>query len=552
MRANAYRSNTPTGGRPPSLARWVWASVLVVLASMAFTAVSAALPVTPQVVGGGEAHISELPFQVALYDPAVDPNPANSQFCGGVILDSRHVITAAHCVFDEAAGQAGEPSQFEVLAGSANLDTSELAPSEYVEDPVSSTSFDPQWNPQTGEHDLGLLTLTNPLWNGQVPERNGLSTIAPVPLLSPAEAEKYAQAGMQATVSGWGDTYPEPLQNARPSYPRLLHSVSIPLVSNELCTEQNELQEPLGPEFVCAGETGKDACYGDSGGPLVVPTGLVLPADYALLGTVDLGFGCAQENHPGLFQSVVDSENANFLRSNPPQAPLGWTRPTITGTASPGQTLTCDPGAWAGGSPLALEYQFYIDESSISQAAARALNGELSLSPSYSLPSSLAPSARVFCVVAAINRGGWAQAISPDVTVTGAVAQSTPAAVAPATVVDPPTLKVISASCKKTGSCTVNVLASAETGAGAVTKVNATLTSKQTYTCKRRRKKTKCTRTVAHKTQIKSMPASHFLILASALKAGPYVLSLSAVDEAGLSQSKPTKVALLVPAAKKH
>ena len=82
-----------------------------------------------------------------------------------MILDATHVLTAAHCVFNETTGQASAPGEIEVLAGAVNLDTVEHKEATAQEDPVSIASFEPEWKPAGGglaEHDVGVLTLEEP------------------------------------------------------------------------------------------------------------------------------------------------------------------------------------------------------------------------------------------------------------------------------------------------------------------------------------------------------------------------------------------------------
>lgn len=508
--------------------------------------------VSPEVVGGTEpASIAEFPFQVALYDPLADANPADSQFCGGVIIDATHVLTAAHCVFDEATGQASSPTEIAVLAGTTNLDI-EAQPNsgEYVEDPVAVTSFDPQWNPTNGEHDLGVLTLARALWSGSAPTLDGTNTIAPVPLLTPAEAETYASPGAEATVSGWGDTHAEPLQTARPSYPTKLNDAHLAVVSNEACAKDLELGEPLGADFVCAGAPGRDACYGDSGGPLVVSTGATLPADDRLLGTVDLGFGCAVRGSPGIYQSVVEGENAAFLHSNPAQAPqLGAAGPSLAGVAQPAGTLTCAAGAWSGAPALELFYGFDSDESAITGFKSSPLTSQLSTNATFTVPPQTPAGTRIFCEVGVEDDGGWAEALSPDLTVTSAAAPA-PTALPPpsSSTTTPPTLRLVSKACQKDGHCTVNVIASAGSGQAAVAKIGATL---KNVPCAKHAKHNICARPPAHAPRVESMPARHFLISTRGLSPGRYTLSLTAVDLAGVRQQTPTLVSLTVASSRK-
>lgn len=45
-----------------------------------------------RIVGGHETQVNEYPWMVMLVTPSTDFN-----FCGGSLITSRHVLTAAHC-----------------------------------------------------------------------------------------------------------------------------------------------------------------------------------------------------------------------------------------------------------------------------------------------------------------------------------------------------------------------------------------------------------------------------------------------------------------------
>lgn len=263
------------------------------------------------IVGGEAASIASFPFQVALYDPRAG-SPAAGFFCGGVIIDATHVITAAHCV----TGAAGET---DVLAGSTSLEAPE--PSS-VRDPVASSIFDSHYNPLSSDYDVALLTLVHPLWSGPTaPSINGLDPIAPLPL-DPSAASDAANPNrspaVTALASGWGDVNPAPGHVT--SYPTSLRSVALPLVSDTLCEEQYAtIEQPITPRMICAGggHSRVDTCYGDSGGPLVVDSDTPShpPEDYVLAGLVDFGNGCAQPGYAGVYTRISNPQITSFLTS---------------------------------------------------------------------------------------------------------------------------------------------------------------------------------------------------------------------------------------------
>ncbi|HEY8304143.1 MAG TPA: serine protease [Solirubrobacteraceae bacterium] len=267
------------------------------------------------IVGGSGASIASFPFQVALYDPAAG-SPAAGFFCGGVIIDATHVVTAAHCV--AGVGPAISES-VAVLAGSTTLDPTDPGG---VRDPVRSSAFDSHYSAVSSDYDVALLTLTRPLWSSSIPPSlNGVNTIAPLPL-DRAKAARYANPELTppvlATASGWGDVNPAPGHMA--SYPSSLRSVRVPLVSTGACEEEySAIEQPITSSMICAGggRSRLDTCYGDSGGPLVVDQDRPPhpPADYVLAGLVDFGNGCAQAGYAGVYTRIANPEVARFLAS---------------------------------------------------------------------------------------------------------------------------------------------------------------------------------------------------------------------------------------------
>jgi secreted trypsin-like serine protease len=270
------------------------------------------------VLGGASTSIDSLPFQVALYDPAAG-SPAAGFFCGGVIVDATHVITAAHCLAGAHLRAKGTAPGIAVLAGSTRLDQPDPAS---VRDPAQAVSVDPSYNPATDDYDIGVVTLAHPLWPGSVaPSADGTGAIAPLPI-DVAAAARYggpnATPATLATVSGWGDMSPAP--SGPPSYPSALQATRVPLVSDALCSaEYAAIEVAITPRMICAGSASPraDSCYGDSGGPLIVDreTPARAPADYVLVGLVDFGEGCGQPGFAGVYTRIASPAIARYLAS---------------------------------------------------------------------------------------------------------------------------------------------------------------------------------------------------------------------------------------------
>ncbi|HEY3865521.1 MAG TPA: serine protease [Solirubrobacteraceae bacterium] len=284
---------------------------------MASGSFAAAPRARESVIGGASTSISRFPFQVALYNPHAG-SPSAGFFCGGVIIDATHVVTAAHCIATGPHGQVSPLGEIEVLAGSTYLTPTEPGS---VRDPVVDASYDSDYNPVTSNFDVGLLTLARPLWSGPTPSLDGIDRIAPLPVdtvEATADTSIRAERPIVATVSGWGDVNPAPSDG--PSYPDALQFVQVPLVAEGLCGEDYAgIEETITPSMICAGGSRPrtDSCYGDSGGPLVVDgdTPADPPSDYVLVGLVDFGNGCAQPGYPGVYTRIGNPEVASFLAS---------------------------------------------------------------------------------------------------------------------------------------------------------------------------------------------------------------------------------------------
>jgi trypsin len=540
----------------------VCALALTTGAAIAAAGSAAAARLQPRIVHGAPTPIEHAPFQVALYDPeAVDPEePDNllaAQFCGGVIRDATHVVTAAHCV-TLGGFEAAAPEEIEVLAGSASLQAPEVGS---IEDPVVATSFDPEWEPFGFEHDVGVLTLEKPLWEGATPEIGGLGVkIAPIGF-----AATDPLAGSNATVSGWGFDQPltpeqEPTEAEEElDHPAMLQSAEVSIVARAECSADyaGEGFPPFNEQLICAGGSGSepaDACYGDSGGPLF--SGPLGSPEDRLLGLVDFGEGCAQKEFPGVYQSVVSGQNRTFASSDPPQAPRNTGVPAIVGTLEAGHTVTCQPGSWVGAA-LQFGYTYYRDEASVLEPfAVEALTGE-SPSPDYAIQGRDVGK-RIFCAVTARNAGGVGEAISRDAVIPAftlpQIVPGVPVSPGPPAKASPPptptpTLRLLSARCRR-GTCTVTVRASKGTGTAAVTKVEATLSFVRRVSCRKHGRRSTCRRLLTRRLGARPLGSERFSVTATGLRPGPYTMALVAVSGAGTRQTHATSVPLLLKAAR--
>jgi len=492
---------------------------LLALAALALALVfvpGAGASVSPKVVHGSNADITEFPFQVALYEPSFG-TPVQSQFCGGVIIDSTHVITAAHCLFDfSEPNQVAHPDDIEVFAGSADL-TDLGATATHAT--VATTSFDPLYDPSTNDYDVGVITLTDPLTFS--PE------IASIPFVGDSAMSTALDSHDDATVTGWGDQNPEPPGPVVPA--TLLQKATVPLVDQTACENFYSVDATITPRLFCAGngpDPITDSCQGDSGGPLVLGTA----GSYFLAGLVDSGEGCAQPNFPGIYTRVSDPDLQSFIgQSDFTQAPEQVSGTTISGGNQPGDVLTCDAGQWSDPSAT-IEYQFLNTAGTV-------------LTPlsanTYTIQASDYGTS-IVCEPKVSNDGGYGFGRSTARFVPKPVPPVTPPPVTPPSAPRDsaaPRLKVLKKHCTKR-TCSVHVRVRDAAPSSGISKVKATLRYTRKARCKsnksRAAKRRVCRKRVHRGLHTKAGKNGTFTIVARHLRPGRhYTFTLLPFDKAG-------------------
>merc|ERR1712038_91789 len=215
--------------------------------------------INEKIVGGDEVIPHSIPHQVSLQYKFID-----FHFCGGSVVNSDTIMTAAHCCDGQSA------SELKVVAGDHNLARDEGT--EQTVD-VSRIIMHPDYNPRTIYNDICILKLEKDMdINSYV---KGVSL--------PYQNEEFSGKG---TVSGWGTL------SSGGSSPDTLHSVDVPIVSDESCRDSYG-ESDIADSMICAGERGKDSCQGDSGGPLT--------CGGSHCGVVSWGYGCAVAGYPGVY-----------------------------------------------------------------------------------------------------------------------------------------------------------------------------------------------------------------------------------------------------------
>ncbi|UOQ73463.1 trypsin-like serine protease [Hymenobacter cellulosilyticus] len=249
----------------------------------------------PDIVGGAPTTIDQVPWQVLMTINGLDG-------CGGSIIGSRWILTAAHCVANKS------PNDLRIYAG-LTFRNQKGSGQMYT---IEQILVHPNYNAGTHDNDVALLLLSSPI-----------STSANAQIISYATSSTVSAGltnpGVNATVSGWGRL------SSGGSQPDQLYSVNLPIASNATANSQyNPSGFTITNGMLAAGlpQGGVDACQGDSGGPLIVRNSSGTPI---LAGVVSWGFGCADPRYLGIYARVSEYAPwiANTLANPPSWTPCG-------------------------------------------------------------------------------------------------------------------------------------------------------------------------------------------------------------------------------------
>ncbi len=244
-----------------------------------------------RVVHGTASNPGEWPTAVSLN--ILKEGARGGSLCAGTVIDSRWILTAAHCVFAKSAGGV---KGLRAVTAFAKSNVPHSGEARRVKSVVVHPQFRAVARADKGAgliNDVALLELETP-------------TSAPRQKLAAVSGQSaFLAPGTTMTVIGWGLTKPRgpEAKQDRKYLSEVLLRANVPVPHRNACEAFLGFGGAPSESVFCAGDGkgGADSCNGDSGGPIFAKG----PAGEAIqIGVVSWGDGCAVPGTYGAYATI--------------------------------------------------------------------------------------------------------------------------------------------------------------------------------------------------------------------------------------------------------
>ncbi|XP_065078766.1 CLIP domain-containing serine protease B15-like [Ochlerotatus camptorhynchus] len=251
------------------------------------------IDLTNRIFGGEPTKLEEHPWAALLIYDIYENNTLVPK-CGGSLLNSRYVLTAAHCIEDIPKRWKLRYVRFSEWDAISKENCTIVNENEEIcrqEYEVEEIIVHPEYNKTVRNkvHDITLLKLARDVQFSKY--------VRPICLPFDETIRNLPIDDEDFTVTGWGQTETAVRSGTQ------LH-VDIIGKSLEVCNEKFSIANiTLADTQICVGgEKGKDSCKGDSGGPLM----RLVNSVWYQTGVVSFGNRfCGSEGFPGIYTNVA-------------------------------------------------------------------------------------------------------------------------------------------------------------------------------------------------------------------------------------------------------
>ncbi|WP_299694291.1 serine protease [uncultured Vibrio sp.] len=287
------------------------------MATEATTESTSDASVTPYIVNGSDASVSEFPSMASLFIDRIEYDGVYSTaaYCGATILDPSHILTAAHCIYGD------EYAQLFTVAVPQIENTDDFPDGNIQNVRVSEIYYRSDYSNNLNDllsNDIAILKLESALNIDSVND-----------VITRPDDESYRDVNNEFVAVGHGDT------RSGFDSTSILQSADLTLVENATCAGTFIDGSALTDNQICfVGDRAASGlyggtCQGDSGGPVYWKNG----SSYEQVGITSFGPDTCGGNNTvtSVFTEIVDykdwidsvmagSETANFVSTDEKRA----------------------------------------------------------------------------------------------------------------------------------------------------------------------------------------------------------------------------------------